>query len=335
MSVQALAWALEDAPNCPASLVSTLMGLANHANEDGCAAYPSVELLTEYTRKSERQVQRDLRALIDLHLIREGDQQLAAHYPPDRRPVVYDLAMTDLGAGRRRRKALRDRPDGNRAAKPRQVSGVTPTSPGLGTPSGVTPTSPGYGDGVTPVTERGDTSDGAGCHPRRSGVTPTSPEPSLEPSLQPSTTPPAADAPGAAIPAAGQLALVDGSAVTAAPSNAPRPQSAQKWATGMVREWWEGRKAAGQSLPTQGFPATRLIVQNALTARGHELGVPEEIPGAMSDVLDSRRVLSGGTLAYALERRLEAAAGQASAGERRAANVFVQPMDEQAMGAWG
>lgn len=92
MSVQAITWVLEDAPDLPPHLVSTLLALANHADRDGRASFPAQAVIAAYTRKADRNVRNDLRALLKLGLIREGDQRLVSHFRPDRRPVVYDLA---------------------------------------------------------------------------------------------------------------------------------------------------------------------------------------------------------------------------------------------------
>ena len=127
MSIQAVTWALEHAPDVPANLVSTLIGLANHAGRDGRGSYPSNETLATYTRKSVRQVQRDVDRLTDLGLIRPGNPAFVAHIRPDQRPQVWDLAME------------RERGD----------TYVTPFE----------------SHGVTPVTERGDTGDVNGVTP--------------------------------------------------------------------------------------------------------------------------------------------------------------------------
>lgn len=86
-------WALEFAPPMPAQLIATLSGLARHADKKGRNAYPSVGRLAAYACKSERSVQRDLRDLRNLGLIRFGDQSKAAHLPEGKRPDVYDLAL--------------------------------------------------------------------------------------------------------------------------------------------------------------------------------------------------------------------------------------------------
>lgn len=145
MSVQALSWALNDAPDVPAELVAVLVGLANHADEEGRNAFPAQARLARYARKSDRSVRNDLAALLAIGLIREGDRRLVAHIPGGRRPKVYDLAME-------RRAEPTDR-------KPTSAHDRKPTSghPGTG----------------LPVTPEADV---------RSGRKPTSDEPSEEPS---------------------------------------------------------------------------------------------------------------------------------------------------------
>lgn len=150
MSVQALTWALEDAgiaqddgtiADVPAELVSTLVGLANHADQQGRHAYPSASLLAHYARKSERQTRRDLARLEELGLIRRGDQRLVLHIDPDRRPVVWDLAV-DV------KRPPREAPQPRGGAR---RNGLTSTSP-----RSERPDTEGT-NGLTPATERGDT----------------------------------------------------------------------------------------------------------------------------------------------------------------------------------
>lgn len=93
MSVEAISWALNEAPDVPPQCVAVLIGLANHAHANGRAAYPSQERLAHYARKSVRSVQNDLKTLEGLGLIRRGDQRHVLFLPADRRPVVYELAM--------------------------------------------------------------------------------------------------------------------------------------------------------------------------------------------------------------------------------------------------
>src|SRR5690554_6229292 len=165
MSVHALTWALEDAPDVPPHLVATLVGLANHADEHGRGAYPSQPRLARYTRKGERNVRRDLDALESLGLIRRGDQRYTAHLPPDRRPVVWDLAME-------RRRAPAPRP-GERGRPPaRDDADVTPSAE--------------TGGRTRPPETGGRTRQNGGAHTSPRGRAHTPAEPSLEPSLEPS-----------------------------------------------------------------------------------------------------------------------------------------------------
>lgn len=94
-------WAMEFAPPMPSQLVGTLNGLAYHADKRGRGAYPSTARLSALACKDKRSVQRDLKALKELGLIRLGNQALAAHLPEGKRPEVYDLAMERVVPGGR------------------------------------------------------------------------------------------------------------------------------------------------------------------------------------------------------------------------------------------
>ncbi|MGI8333522.1 hypothetical protein ACRYCC_26515 [Actinomadura scrupuli] len=93
VSVRAVAWVLDEAPDVPANLLPTLVSLARHADADGRGCWLSKHRLGWNARKTEQQVKRDLKQLRDLGLIRLGDQRLVAHLPADKRPTVYDLAI--------------------------------------------------------------------------------------------------------------------------------------------------------------------------------------------------------------------------------------------------
>ncbi|MDJ0342213.1 helix-turn-helix domain-containing protein [Streptomyces sp. H10-C2] len=93
MSTEAMKWAMELAPPMPPQLVAVLTGLAYHADKAGKGSYPSVPRLAAYACKDPRSVQRDLKKLVELKLIRLGDQSKAAHLPAGKRPEVYDLAV--------------------------------------------------------------------------------------------------------------------------------------------------------------------------------------------------------------------------------------------------
>ncbi|MPZ67353.1 MAG: hypothetical protein GEU83_18235 [Pseudonocardiaceae bacterium] len=163
MSVQAITWALEEAPDVPPQLVSTLIALANHADRRGRCAYPSTETLTAYTRKSYRQVRRDLDELTQAGLIRPGNPAHVAHLRADRRPQVWDLAIE--------RRPLRGATDD----PPQRPYGGTPVTT-READRGDTDVLPQPGDGGSPMTERGVMGD-------RHGGSPMTPEPSLEPPM--------------------------------------------------------------------------------------------------------------------------------------------------------
>lgn len=95
MTLVTMVWALKHAdvpPDPIAHLV--LIGLADHAHDDGTEARPSVATLAQYARCSERTVHTKLRLLESAGLIRRGDQRAVEHLPANRRPVVYDLLVT-------------------------------------------------------------------------------------------------------------------------------------------------------------------------------------------------------------------------------------------------
>lgn len=92
LSKPGVLWALYDAPDVPAHLLATLIVVA-HTDQDGQGSYLSANSIAELTRKTESQAKRNLKELEKLKLIRRGNQRLVAHIRPDRRPVVYNLAM--------------------------------------------------------------------------------------------------------------------------------------------------------------------------------------------------------------------------------------------------
>lgn len=96
MSLSAMVWALKkaEAPDPISHLV--LIGLADHAAEDGTGARPSAATLAQYARCSSRTVYKKLAALMDAGLIWHGDQQAVAHLRGDRRPTVYDLDINGV-----------------------------------------------------------------------------------------------------------------------------------------------------------------------------------------------------------------------------------------------
>lgn len=132
--------------------LNVAIGIANHDGDGG--AWPAIETLMKYARRSERTVQRALEELQELgevvvHYNAGGDRNT----PGDRRPNLYELVLSCP-------------PECDRTKHHRM-----PGDKGYG----VTSTSPRRKKrGDTTVTPRGDSHDA-------DGVSPVAPEPSLEP----------------------------------------------------------------------------------------------------------------------------------------------------------
>lgn len=95
MSWQATNWAMrETSTHGDARAKLVLMCLADYARPDGTGAYPTVKSIVAMTEIPERTVRRKLALLRDMGLIRMGDQRIVAGYSKDKRPIVYDLAMS-------------------------------------------------------------------------------------------------------------------------------------------------------------------------------------------------------------------------------------------------
>lgn len=203
-----MVWALKEAPvpNDPVAHL-VLIAYADHAQDDGTAAWPSVAKVAGYARCTPRTVQTKLRLLIGWGLIRHGDQRLVSHLPANRRPVVYDLVMdadsipasadgvetqadaVGKAAGQAGVKVLHPK---TRAAESvdNPAAGVNPASPQDdgsvdNSASGVNAASP------HPVEKRGSEMKPASPHKsgwgeagRSSGVKLSSYNPSLEPSIE-------------------------------------------------------------------------------------------------------------------------------------------------------
>lgn len=94
MSIQAVAAVLTINYGDPTRKLIAI-GLANHADEDGAVAYPAVKKLAAYASCSERTVQRHLAVMLEEGMIRKGDQSHTAGLDPRRRPIVYDVALSE------------------------------------------------------------------------------------------------------------------------------------------------------------------------------------------------------------------------------------------------
>jgi DNA-binding transcriptional MocR family regulator len=93
MTLKAIVWVLDEAPVNDAQSLAVLFALAEQAHEDGTGAYPSHATLARRGRCSVSTVQRRLAELEAAGLIRRGDQTIVSRFPPNRRPVVWDLCI--------------------------------------------------------------------------------------------------------------------------------------------------------------------------------------------------------------------------------------------------
>ena len=93
VGMRAMAWVLDDAP-VSAQLLPTLIAIARRADENGKSSYQSRKTLAAKTGKSEDQIKRDIKALLEQGLIVVGDQSVIdKKIPFSKRPVVYDVAL--------------------------------------------------------------------------------------------------------------------------------------------------------------------------------------------------------------------------------------------------
>ena len=93
MSVAAILWALNEAPDIKGIEQVVLIKLAQHADEHGRAAWPSQSNIAYAAHCTDRQVRNCLKSLEAAGLIQRGNQSAVAHLPKDERPVVYNLQL--------------------------------------------------------------------------------------------------------------------------------------------------------------------------------------------------------------------------------------------------
>lgn len=93
MSLKALLWVMDEADVKNQGELAVLYALADHVDDDGRGGYPGQEKLARRARCTSRTVRNHLAKLEDRGVIVRGDQDLVSHYRPDRRPVVWDIAM--------------------------------------------------------------------------------------------------------------------------------------------------------------------------------------------------------------------------------------------------
>lgn len=173
MSIEAVTWALGvNVGDSTRKLV--LIGYANHAHRDGQNSWAAKDTIAEYANCHVKTVRRHVQTLIAEGWMREGDQQQVAHLRADRRPVVYDVAMTE--ATRRAWAAEQDL--------------VEPPEPPLLRGDSVSPREDERGDTALSPGEpaHGGTHGGTQLCPSR-GDTAVSPEPSMNQELPPNPPP--------------------------------------------------------------------------------------------------------------------------------------------------
>lgn len=248
MSVQGIVWVLEECPDLPKHLVATMVGLANHADQNGRGAYPSQDLLAWYARKDERSVRRDLEQAEEIGIIRRGDQRMVLHLPADKRPVVYDLAM-------------------ERKRDPRPDAPVRQGRPKKATPAAAVEAPEKRGDvGVPPDA---DVKNGGTWASKRGDV--GVPRTALEPSLEPKTPSTDLSATAAAAPAVtaaegGHISPEDKTRLTTAVDAAVE---ARKDRTGWARP---AVVAAVSEVLDAGHPVTAVVT--ALAELAGDMGAP-------------------------------------------------------------
>jgi hypothetical protein len=93
MSIKVVSWALNEAPVETPVHVLILVAMAERCHDDGTESRQSAATIASKARVSTRTVQRELRKLESMGVIRRGDQSLNSFLPVNRRPVVYDLAV--------------------------------------------------------------------------------------------------------------------------------------------------------------------------------------------------------------------------------------------------
>lgn len=100
MSSTACAWAADARASgrIPSGHRWVLYVLADHAHADGTSSYPSASTIASKLGVTVRSVQKSLRWLEDGGHIARGDQSLVHHIRSDRRPVVWDLQLTEVAA---------------------------------------------------------------------------------------------------------------------------------------------------------------------------------------------------------------------------------------------
>ncbi|HEX6382229.1 MAG TPA: helix-turn-helix domain-containing protein, partial [Acidimicrobiia bacterium] len=96
MSWQASAWAISQRLGRGKSTAKLILLVhCNHAHNDGTASWVSIDTAAADAECDRRTAQRAVAWLWRNGYMRLGDQELVSHLPPGRRPIVYDMAMSE------------------------------------------------------------------------------------------------------------------------------------------------------------------------------------------------------------------------------------------------
>jgi len=95
VSIQAMAWAMDQTVVANPTARHVLLVLANYADVKGKAAFPSAETIVRQTGLSERSVRNKLAEMEEIGVIVRGNQAIVQAYIDrgDRRPICYDIVM--------------------------------------------------------------------------------------------------------------------------------------------------------------------------------------------------------------------------------------------------
>lgn len=93
MALDPILWALKDAPVRSATERLVLTIYAEHADEDGCSAFPSYGTVGERALCDRKTVERTVKRLAERGLLRRGDPVAAQAIPTRYRPVVWDVMV--------------------------------------------------------------------------------------------------------------------------------------------------------------------------------------------------------------------------------------------------
>jgi hypothetical protein len=162
MSLDAMVWAVKDAPVADVEEHAVLTVMADEADEAGCGVLLATGTIAKRARVSTKTAQRRIDDMLARKVLGLGDQTRAAYIRADRRPVVYDLLIPFSAYSKRRIDGV------NEARAGKQLPPLTPANrpdiepppapkrrADLGKPrkaDGVTSSPPAENDEVTPST---------------------------------------------------------------------------------------------------------------------------------------------------------------------------------------